>query len=228
MRGDGDPEGYKKGGHDKPFVPAKVVREKVKAAYEHQSDRMEIKKNFRSEEGEVLVGPKNFLTNPCESGKFYKNTTFNGIQKYEPDQYDAAHEIALKELEYHKSKLQDKPFSQRAKSQFKHLFNADQKVFGEDVAIPARAEKKHEVHSYPHDKPFFPSNPNQRFSIHKTIGKFPEYKEDPPKEISKRQPDDPDAPKKFKPTHTGKSVPQPSVAVNIRNLKASFPTVFRR
>ncbi|MFO0117911.1 MAG: hypothetical protein ACK521_09985, partial [bacterium] len=50
--------------HDKMFVPAKVVKEKVKALYEHQSDRVEIKKNFRSEEGDVIIGPKNFLTNP--------------------------------------------------------------------------------------------------------------------------------------------------------------------
>jgi len=42
-----------------------------------------------------------------------------------PDKYDAAHDIALKELEYHKSKVQDKAFSQRAKSHFKHLFNND-------------------------------------------------------------------------------------------------------
>ena len=101
-------------------------------------------------------------------------------------------------------------------------------MYGEDIPIPPKAEKKKEVHGYVHDKPFFPANPNQRFSVHKTIAKFPEYKEDPPKEISKRQPDDPDAPKKFKPTHSGKTVPSPSVAVNIRNLKSSFPSVFRR
>ena len=74
-----DPEAYKKAGHDKPFVPAKVVKEKVKAAYEHASDAVEIKKNFRSDEGDVIIGPKNFLTNPCEAGKYYRNTTFNGI-----------------------------------------------------------------------------------------------------------------------------------------------------
>jgi hypothetical protein len=65
--------------HDKMFVPAKVVKEKVKAAYEHASDAVEIKKNFRSDEGDVIIGPKNFLTNPCEAGKYYRNTTFNGI-----------------------------------------------------------------------------------------------------------------------------------------------------
>ena len=123
--------------------------------------------------------------------------------------------------------MQDKAFSQRARSQYKHLFNQDQKVFGEDPLIPPKVEKKFEEHTFAHDRPFFPANPNQRFSIHKTIAKFPVYKEDPPKEITKR-PEDPDAPKKFKPTHTVKTVPTPSVAVNIRNLKASFPSVFRR
>jgi hypothetical protein len=65
--------------HDKMFVPAKVVKQPVKAAYPHVEEKVEIKKNFRSDEGDVIIGPKNFLTNPCEAGKYYKNTTFNGI-----------------------------------------------------------------------------------------------------------------------------------------------------
>ena len=77
-----------------------------------------------------------------------------------PDQYDAVHEIALKEQEYHKSKVQDKAFSQRSKSQWKHLFNPDQRVFGEDIVIPHRVEKKSELDTLAHDKPFFPANPN--------------------------------------------------------------------
>ena len=82
------------------------------------------------------------------------------------------------------------------------------------------------ISKYDHDKPFKPSHP-PREGYNKTIAKFPVYIEDPPKEIGPKE-EDPDAPKKFKPTHNVKSVPCPSVAVNFRNLKASFPTVFRR
>ena len=35
IRGDGEKEGYKKAGHDHDFCPAKIVKEKVKAPYEH-------------------------------------------------------------------------------------------------------------------------------------------------------------------------------------------------
>jgi hypothetical protein len=47
----GDPEGWKKAGHDKNFVPAKVVKEKVVASYPHMQEEQHVKKNFRDEEG---------------------------------------------------------------------------------------------------------------------------------------------------------------------------------
>ena len=79
-----------------------------------------------------------------------------------------------------------------------------------------------------HGKPFKPSHPPRKDIISKSISRFPGWVRDPPKEITKKEPEDPDAPKKFKPTHNVKTVPCPSVAVNFRNLKASFPTVFRK
>ena len=79
-----------------------------------------------------------------------------------------------------------------------------------------------------HDKPFKPSHPPRQVTTEKTIGKFPSWKGEPPKEITRKAPEDPDAPKKFKPTHNNKTAPCPSVATNFRNLKSSFPTVFRR
>lgn len=109
--------------HDKWFCPTKVVKEKVKAPYDHQTDRVEIKKNFRDDEGNVITGPRNFLTNPLKKGKFGKQTTFSGVIPYLPDGYDAAKEIAKKEHEYHLSKVQDKPFNPRAK--VKHVFNSN-------------------------------------------------------------------------------------------------------
>lgn len=37
-RGNNDPDAYKKAGHDKSFIPAKVVKEKVKASYPHMQE----------------------------------------------------------------------------------------------------------------------------------------------------------------------------------------------
>ena len=59
-----------------------------------------------------------------------------------------------------------------------------------------------------------------------TFSKYPEYMPSPPTE-TKRKPKDDDAPPAFKMTHNTKSTPHTSVACNVRNLKAQFPSVFR-
>ena len=63
-----------------------------------------------------------------------------------------------------------------------------------------------------------------------TLGSFPNYKENPPKALTRKRPvegEEDDGPK-FKLTHHYKTRPTPSVVTNMRNLKASFPSVFRR
>merc|ERR1740138_1255872 len=79
-----------------------------------------------------------------------------------------------------------------------------------------------------HERAFRPANPAKRGN-HCTIEKFPLYKEDPPREVKRiKYPDgqEPEAPPGFKMTYNRKSSPTPSVATNIRNLKASFPSSF--
>lgn len=42
--------------HDAKFKPAKVVREKYyKASYEHMNDRVEVKKQYKDEDGKVIT-----------------------------------------------------------------------------------------------------------------------------------------------------------------------------
>ena len=45
--------------HDRPFRPAKYVRLSHNAAFDHLTDYKEIKKNFRNEDGEVVIPPRN-------------------------------------------------------------------------------------------------------------------------------------------------------------------------
>lgn len=79
-----------------------------------------------------------------------------------------------------------------------------------------------------HEKPFYPSKPPKK-GINRTINKFPDYKEDPPKKLTRKIPiEGVDDGPKFKPTYNERSRPSPSVATNFRNLKASFPSAFRR
>lgn len=92
-------DGHKKAGHDLAFKPAKHVREKYyKASYEHMTDRVEVKKNYRDPDGHVITEPKNFYTNPPKKGRVGKRTFFNGQVEHIPDNYNWPKEVATKEM----------------------------------------------------------------------------------------------------------------------------------
>lgn len=62
-------DGHLKAGHDRVFRPAKHFRQDdYKASFVHQSDLVEVKKNYRDEEGKVRIQPRNILTNPPKKG----------------------------------------------------------------------------------------------------------------------------------------------------------------
>jgi guanyl-specific ribonuclease Sa len=93
-----------KGGHDLPFKPAKHTREKTyKAKYEYiELKQNQEKKNYRDEEGAVVVAPRNFTTIPLKGGKVGKNTTFGGPVPYkEDDVFGNKKKIIKQEIEYH-------------------------------------------------------------------------------------------------------------------------------
>ena len=227
MRGD-DQEAIAKAGHERAFRPAKHVRQPTNATYEHMQDRTHIKKNFRSEENprDIEIGPANIKTNPIKKGQSGKQVYFGGKIPYMEDDYNRPKELAKKDIEYHKSKIQEVPFRQRVGKI--DLFNSHKNVLGEDVPIPHRPPKEKKAPLMEHDRPFRPTHP-PRVGYNKTIGSFPAYKEDPPRQLKRKVPvDGEEEPAKFKPSHNYKSRPTPSVATNLRNLKASFPSVFRR
>ena len=68
-----------------------------------------------------------------------------------------------------------------------------------------------------HDKAFRPSHP-PRVGYNKSIGRFPEYVEDPLKFLERKM--EVEEGPKFKPTHNYKTRPSPSVTTNLRNLKS--------
>ena len=76
-----------------------------------------------------------------------------------------------------------------------------------------------------HEAPFKPANP-AKSGHHATIDKFPEYKEDPMKFALRKKEDESKG--MWKPSHSGKTIPTPSVTTNYKNLKSEFPSVFRR
>jgi hypothetical protein len=51
---------------------------------------------------------------------------------------------------------------------------------------------------------------------------------DPPKEIKRKPKDEEEESKRFRLTYKRKTTPCTSIATNIKNLKASYPSVFSR
>jgi hypothetical protein len=60
----------------------------VKSAYEHMVDEVHVKKKYTDEEGNVIIAPKNILTNPPKRGKVGKRTLFAPQPEFMPDDYN--------------------------------------------------------------------------------------------------------------------------------------------
>ena len=148
------------------------------------------------------------------------------MASHKPDDYNAPKILARKELQYHLSKLQETNFSQRVRP--RGLFNKDQDVYDINVDVKKPVKEVRPITMAEHDKPFYPSKP-PKVGINKTLSVFPEYKENPLKFCTRKRPVEGEEEKPcFKKTHNFKSRPSPSIQTNVRNLKASFPSVFRK
>ena len=103
-------DGFKQGGHELNFKPAKSVPRPVKADFQHMTDFVEKKINRKGPDG-VIIEPRNFLTNPPKVGEVGKGTSFGGKIEHLPDPFERKRELERIEREEHLKKLQDKPFS---------------------------------------------------------------------------------------------------------------------
>lgn len=182
-------DGFKKC-HDVPFKPAKTVPDKpYKASYEHKTDRVDVKKVYRDADGAVIKGPDNFYTTP---GKYDKDTkkrhpTFTPQPKHMPDDFDYAKKLARKEMEEGKKLEQEKPFSQVAKRQ--HLFQPNKEVYDVRTDIKQRPPKAEAPPPYMQEAAWKPAKP-ARSGASCTLGKYPEYKENPLKFTERKRPVD--------------------------------------
>jgi len=129
-------------------------------------------------------------------------------------------------MEAGKKLEQEKAFSQRAKVW--GGFNTSKEVIGEDVPLPARTPKAPMAPPMEQEVPFKPAKPPRRgYSC--TLEKFPVYMENPLKFTERRRPvEGEDDIKPFRSATHFKSRPSPSITTNMRNMKASFPSVFKK
>ena len=89
-----------------PFRPAKTVPDRLyKAPYEHMTDLVALKKNYRDADGHVITQPRNFYTMPAKKGVVGKQTFFNPFPTAIKDDFNWANELAHKEFE-RKKKLE--------------------------------------------------------------------------------------------------------------------------
>jgi len=107
-------------------------------------------------------------------------------------------------------------------------FNTHRAIL-EEPAMPKKRIKPTTAPLIEHDKPFKPSHP-PKIGHNKTLAPFPVHKGDLPKEIVRKRPVEGEEERaKFKPPHMRtRSVPSPSIATNIRNIKITFPSLFGR
>jgi len=59
------------------------------------------KKNYKDEEGNVILAPRNFTAIPMKKGRVGKLTSFGGVVPYIADPYDNRKKIAWAELKEH-------------------------------------------------------------------------------------------------------------------------------
>jgi len=91
-------DGHKDAGHDHAFKPAKALKPKIGADFEHMTDYKEINKCRKGPDG-VITEPRNFLTNPPKKGKVGKGT-IEPIP-YIEDPYNRKRDLEKKEREEH-------------------------------------------------------------------------------------------------------------------------------
>lgn len=108
------------------------------------------------------------------------------------------------------------------------LFNENKTVFDIKEDIKPQPRKMTAPLKCEHERAFRPANPAKK-GWNKTIAPFPEYMENPRKEITRVRPvEGVEEPPRFRMTTNSYSRPTPSIATNIRNMKATFPSVFKR
>lgn len=204
------------------------------------------KRNYKDADEGVKIGPRNFTTMPLKRGKIGTNVHFGGnkygIVPYIEDDYNRKKALLKKEMDFHHSKVQEKPWSQQAKKLTFGTFNNPIDVIGTGKDVPSYqaakppmpkvmkpSESAKVVQLEPlHDRAFRPGNPAKRGN-QSTIAKFPLWNGEAPKQLMRKRKDEneEDIPS-FKMTTKEFTRPTPSVATNFRNLKSQFPSAFRR
>lgn len=212
------------------FRPLVAIKEKLyKASYEHLSEHLATKKNFRDEDGRVKLAPPQINTTGLKIGKIGKGCTFGGTPSHRPDLYEEWRLKQRAQREENQSKLQEAPFKSRVPSLDTICKNSA--VYAEDVKLLPKPPAVKKPPQVVHDQPFTTNKP-PRSGYNCTLSQYPKHVPCPPKPKSRPLAADPNSdapPPPFKMTHKcNKSRPSTSIVLNTKNLKHAFPSIFKK
>jgi|EP00927_Polykrikos_kofoidii_P068073 hypothetical protein len=152
----------------------------------------------------------------------------NALPEHIADEYDGARKLRAQELEEHRSKMQEQPYKPMYYGNRSFQDDISTYCYEEPTHIP-REKKEEKLNCYPHEAPFFPSQPPKKGILRGLIGGVPEYIEDPLPGGATRKAKDEDAPVPFKLGNLKASArPTPSVTTNLRNMRNERPSSFAR
>jgi len=208
----------KKFPHEAEFKPADGTKsDPFKAIFKHEAEFTTEKKNHRGLDGKVICGPKNITVNPPKSGHGSSNIghLFSKHPQHMKDEYNRQREMEFKEKEEQKKKLQEASF--KSTDHGGRPFTSDRNFYGTTRPLPEKRPKTVAPPPKISEYPFKPSNPSKQ-GYNKTINKFPEYKPDPMRIVTRVK----EETKKetYKPNNTATYIrPTPSISLNRTNLK---------
>mmetsp|Transcript_50873 Transcript_50873/g.146839 ORF Transcript_50873/g.146839 Transcript_50873/m.146839 type:complete len:336 (+) Transcript_50873:98-1105(+) len=218
--------------------PGTIKRGANKLGYQYiehcdsAKDPKEIKEKYKD-----YMPPRQIYSNPLKKGGGGVLTT--GVLfgwsderrfiEHVPDDFDAPRKQRLKELEEHRSKLQEAPF--KGIDYGNRCFGNNTETYHSDIPthIPRDKVPEDTTRRYPHEAAFRPSNPSKKGALKGCLGAYPEWAEDPEPPRKPRKGGGEEGPPPFKNGLPYKIAhPQPSVVTNLRNMRNERPASFAR
>lgn len=222
------------------FRPPGAARKSTnKLGYEYlphcdtAKDPVAVREKYRD-----YVPPRNIVTNAAKKGGggvLTGGVLFGfgeaSFPEHMHDDYDAPKALRKKELEEHRSKLQEMPF--RGSAYGNTPFAGNTETFnneGVPTHIPREKPPADTSRRCNHEAEFRPSNPAKKGGVHGCLSRPYEYMEDPvPGGASRRPPPATEPPPPYR-LGCARHVtnPMPSVVTNMRNMRNERPSSFRR
>lgn len=231
------------------FMPPGTVGQSVnKLGYEYidQKDTVKDPKAIK-EKYKDFMPPRQILSNPPKKGgggTLTQGVLFGFGEQSSPfpahvsDDYNAPRKLRMKELEEHKSKLQEAPF--KGHDHGYKQFESDQDLFHNEPGsnVPRVRKQVQLTKPYPHEAPFRPANPPKKGNTPKPVvqgetrdylGGTYEYIGDPETKTQRKPKSDEPEKAPFKGC-LPKSLhnPMPSVVCNTHNMRRERPSSFAR